>query len=168
MIYSGLIERLVKFLAINDTVQSNLETRLNQSTVNYSSFTSLKSPPNPSYVIDLNDLIQNEFHCLRPKQFLASFAHLPFTFYCHSFNKSSQSVDISPLSSLLAKLHNCVNQLEQFAVRVNDLPLAAGGGECGSKNAIKFFNTHQLKCLLRRHASCSSTSGSSQLSHWKG
>ena len=168
MIHSGLIERLVAFLAIRDTAQPHLEARLNQSTVNYSSITSLHSPPNPTYVIDLNDLIQNEFRCLRPKQFLATFAHLSFTFYCRAFNTPSQPVDLSSLSSLLVKLHNCVNQLEQFAVRVNDVPLSAGGGECGSKNAIKFFNTHQLKCLLKRHESCSSASGSVQLSQWKG
>jgi hypothetical protein len=168
MIHSGLIERLVAFLAVRDSPQPHLEARLNQSTVNYSSFTALRSPPNPSYVIDLNDLIQDEFRCLRPKQFLATFARLPFTFYCRAFNAPDQPVELSSLSSLLAKLHNCVNQLEQYSVRVNDVPLSAGGGECGSKNAIKFFNTHQLKCLLRRHGSCSSASGSVQLSQWKG
>ena len=50
-------------------------------------------------------------------------------------------------SALVAKLNGCVNQLEQFPVKVHDLPGTAltGTGRGGSTSAIKFFNTHQLK-----------------------
>ncbi len=75
---------------------------------------------------------------------------------------------------LLIKLHNCLNQQEQFAVRVHDVPTSASAAtNSGSKNAIKFFNTHQLKCLLRRHNSCSTntgatTSNTTVINQWKG
>jgi hypothetical protein len=76
------------------------------------------------------------------------------------------TVNVELFLILINKLHNCVNQLEQFAVRVHDVPNSVG---CG-KNAIKFFNTHQLKCLLQRHPSVpsSSSSSSSGLRQWKG
>ncbi len=41
----------------------------------------------------------------------------------------------------------CVSQLEQFPVRLQE-----GPGRRGSQ-AIHFFNTHQIKCQLERHAS---------------
>jgi E3 ubiquitin-protein ligase TRIP12 len=44
------------------------------------------------------------------------------------------------LTALVAKLNSCVSQLEQFPVKVHDLPAPAG-----STTALKFFNTHQLK-----------------------
>ncbi|XP_014682020.1 PREDICTED: E3 ubiquitin-protein ligase TRIP12-like [Priapulus caudatus] len=64
------------------------------------------------------------------------------------------------LGALVAKMHACVNQLEQFPVKVHDLP-GAGAASRGT-NAIKFFNTHQLKCNLQRHPSCTN------LRQWKG
>lgn len=48
------------------------------------------------------------------------------------------------LSLLVTKLNNCVSQLEQFPVKVHDLPAGAGGAR-GGTSALKFFNTHQLK-----------------------
>lgn len=44
------------------------------------------------------------------------------------------------LSALVTKLNGCVSQLEQFPVKVHDLPAGTG-----STTALKFFNTHQLK-----------------------
>lgn len=54
---------------------------------------------------------------------------------------------IALFSALVTKLNGCVNQLEQFPVKVHDLPGTAlsGVGRGGSTSAIKFFNTHQLK-----------------------
>lgn len=54
---------------------------------------------------------------------------------------------IGVFSALVTKLNGCVNQLEQFPVKVHDLPgtAMAGVGRGGSTSAIKFFNTHQLK-----------------------
>ena len=57
------------------------------------------------------------------------------------------------LQALTHKLAGCVNQLEQFPVRVHDLPAPAGtsgasGGYFRSgTSALRFFNTHQLKLI---------------------
>lgn len=77
------------------------------------------------------------------------------------------SVDTSHIalfSALVTKLNGCVNQLEQFPVKVHDLPGTAlsGVGRGGSTSAIKFFNTHQLKCNLQRHPDCT------RLRQWRG
>ena len=72
------------------------------------------------------------------------------------------------LLALTHKLSGCVNQLEQFPVRVHDLPAPAGtsgasGGYFRSgTSALRFFNTHQLKCNLQRHPSCNN------VKQWKG
>ncbi|KAJ8956894.1 hypothetical protein NQ318_014311, partial [Aromia moschata] len=65
------------------------------------------------------------------------------------------------MSALVAKLNGCVSQLEQFPVKVHDLPAGSGAGR-GGTSALKFFNTHQLKCNLQRHPDCSN------LKQWKG
>ena len=71
---------------------------------------------------------------------------------------------VQSLSALINKLNGCVNQLEQFPVKVHDLPgsALAGSGRGGSTSAIKFFNTHQLKCNLQRHPDCN------RLRQWRG
>lgn len=53
-------------------------------------------------------------------------------------------------------MNGCVTQLEQFPVKVHDF--------FGRSNtsALKFFNTHQLKCNLQRHPECTN------LRQWKG
>lgn len=72
------------------------------------------------------------------------------------------------LLALTHKLSGCVNQLEQFPVRVHDLPAPAGtsgasGGYFRSgTSALRFFNTHQLKCNLQRHPTCNN------VKQWKG
>ncbi|KAJ8973590.1 hypothetical protein NQ317_010027 [Molorchus minor] len=65
------------------------------------------------------------------------------------------------MSALVAKLNGCVSQLEQFPVKVHDLPASSGAGR-GGTSALKFFNTHQLKCNLQRHPECTN------LKQWKG
>jgi hypothetical protein len=52
------------------------------------------------------------------------------------------------MSALVAKLSGCVSQLEQFPVKVHDLPAGTGTGRAGGTSALKFFNTHQLKVLF--------------------
>jgi E3 ubiquitin-protein ligase TRIP12 len=50
--------------------------------------------------------------------------------------------------ALVSKLNSCVSQLEQFPVKVHDLPAGSGAGR-GGTSALKFFNTHQLKvCII--------------------
>ncbi|XP_063373487.1 E3 ubiquitin-protein ligase TRIP12 isoform X3 [Cydia amplana] len=60
------------------------------------------------------------------------------------------------LAALVAKVNACVSHLEQFPVRVHDLPARP------ATSALKFFNTHQLMCDLKRHPSCTN------LKQWKG
>lgn len=48
------------------------------------------------------------------------------------------------MGALVGKLSGCVSQLEQFPVKVHDLPASSGAGRSGT-SALKFFNTHQLK-----------------------
>lgn len=78
-------------------------------------------------------------------------------------NHSGTIEDWNPasMSALVAKLSGCVSQLEQFPVKVHDLPAGTGTGR-GSTSALKFFNTHQLKCNLQRHPDCNN------LKQWKG
>lgn len=88
----------------------------------------------------------------RLRAFLHVFANCPL-------DSDSLTCDInaSCLSALVTKLSGCVSQLEQFPVKVHDLPAGTG-----STTALKFFNTHQLKCHLQRHPDCTS------LKQWKG
>lgn len=65
------------------------------------------------------------------------------------------------MSALVNKLGGCVSQLEQFPVKVHDFPAGSGAGR-GGTSALKFFNTHQLKCNLQRHPECTN------LKQWKG
>lgn len=53
-------------------------------------------------------------------------------------------INSSWMGALVSKLNGCVSQLEQFPVKVHDLPAGSGGGR-GGTSALKFFNTHQLK-----------------------
>ncbi|XP_066255069.1 E3 ubiquitin-protein ligase TRIP12 isoform X1 [Euwallacea similis] len=70
-------------------------------------------------------------------------------------------VNAAWMGALVAKLNGCVSQLEQFPVKVHDLPATSGAGR-GGTSALKFFNTHQLKCNLQRHPDCTN------LKQWKG
>ncbi|XP_073709429.1 E3 ubiquitin-protein ligase TRIP12 isoform X2 [Misgurnus anguillicaudatus] len=67
----------------------------------------------------------------------------------------------APLLSLVHKMNNCLSQMEQFPVKVHDFPSGNGNGSRGSQ-ALKFFNTHQLKCQLQRHPDCTN------VKQWKG
>lgn len=66
------------------------------------------------------------------------------------------TISNAAFGSFVAKLQGCVTQLEQFPVKVHDF--------YGRSNtsALKFFNTHQLKCNLQRHPDCTN------LRQWKG
>ncbi|XP_030237246.1 E3 ubiquitin-protein ligase TRIP12 isoform X4 [Gadus morhua] len=66
-----------------------------------------------------------------------------------------------PLLALVHKMNNCLSQMEQFPVKVHDFPSGNGSGSRGSQ-ALKFFNTHQLKCQLQRHPDCTN------VKQWKG
>jgi len=76
-------------------------------------------------------------------------------------NEYELKLDPVPMLTLVNKLNACISQLEQFPVRVHDF-VGLGGGSARGASALKFFNTHQLKCNLQRHPSCSN------LRQWKG
>lgn len=78
-------------------------------------------------------------------------------------NDFELKIDPVPLETLIKKLNACVSQLEQFPVRVHDfVGLGNGLGQTRGASALKFFNTHQLKCNLQRHPQCNN------LRQWKG
>ncbi|XP_057663764.1 E3 ubiquitin-protein ligase TRIP12 isoform X1 [Diorhabda carinulata] len=103
------------------------------------------------YLVDVDgELDRNQ----RLRVFLNVFAGCPI---------DGNAVDVPELnpvwlSALVSKLNGCVSQLEQFPVKVHDLPAGSRGGT----SALKFFNTHQLKCNLQRHPDCTN------LKQWKG
>uniref|UniRef100_H0VBB8 E3 ubiquitin-protein ligase n=1 Tax=Cavia porcellus TaxID=10141 RepID=H0VBB8_CAVPO len=77
-----------------------------------------------------------------------------------------EPVGNAPLLALVHKMNNCLSQMEQFPVKVHDFPSGNGTGGSFSLNrgsqALKFFNTHQLKCQLQRHPDCTN------VKQWKG
>ncbi|KAF5283720.1 hypothetical protein FQR65_LT13755 [Abscondita terminalis] len=93
----------------------------------------------------------------RLRIFLNVFSALPLS------SSATEFTDINSawMSALVMKLSGCVSQLEQFPVKVHDLPANSGAGR-GGTSALKFFNTHQLKCNLQRHPECTN------LKQWKG
>ncbi|XP_070156822.1 E3 ubiquitin-protein ligase TRIP12 isoform X1 [Polyergus mexicanus] len=80
-----------------------------------------------------------------------------------TMQQNNDIMDLHPgaFGALVTKLNSCVAQLEQFPVKVHDLPAGSGAGR-GGTSALKFFNTHQLKCNLQRHPDCNN------LKQWKG
>lgn len=62
--------------------------------------------------------------------------------------QNNDIMDLNPgaFGALVTKLNSCVAQLEQFPVKVHDLPAGSGAGR-GGTSALKFFNTHQLKVI---------------------
>ncbi|KAI9579243.1 hypothetical protein GQX74_004715 [Glossina fuscipes] len=96
---------------------------------------------------------------VRLRSFMHVFAGLPL----EPMSKVSNLPQIDPaaFSAFVSKLNACVTQLEQFPVKVHDFPAGPGGGRSNT-SALKFFNTHQLKCNLQRHPDCNN------LRQWKG
>ena len=103
----------------------------------------------------------NEIRDKRLRCFLHVFFGTPIDDTFHLNSIVSANVDNAPLSALVTKLNACVSQLEQFPVRVHDL-VGSGTGSIRGASALKFFNTHQLKCNLQRHPECSN------LRQWRG
>ncbi|XP_050067815.1 E3 ubiquitin-protein ligase TRIP12 [Anopheles maculipalpis] len=113
----------------------------------------------------LNYMANNENplveRAIRLRMFLHVFAGLPVEAnYSHVGAGTPAGMDGAAFSALVAKLNGCVTQLEQFPVKVHDFPAGVGGRS--NTSALKFFNTHQLKCNLQRHPECTN------LRQWKG
>jgi E3 ubiquitin-protein ligase TRIP12 len=68
--------------------------------------------------------------------------------YSIQMQQNNDIMDLNPgaFGALVTKLNSCVAQLEQFPVKVHDLPAGSGAGR-GGTSALKFFNTHQLKVI---------------------
>ncbi|XP_058825436.1 E3 ubiquitin-protein ligase TRIP12 [Topomyia yanbarensis] len=104
---------------------------------------------------DANQLVER---AVRLRMFLHVFANLPLD--AGYYSSVAPSINSAPFSAFVAKLNGCVTQLEQFPVKVHDFPAGVGGRS--NTSALKFFNTHQLKCNLQRHPECTN------LRQWKG
>lgn len=112
-----------------------------------------------SFLVSNND--SDESRDKRLRSFLHVFFGTPVEDTFHLNSIVSANIDSAPLSALVAKLNACVSQLEQFPVRVHDL-VGSGTGSIRGASALKFFNTHQLKCNLQRHPECTN------LRQWRG
>lgn len=90
-----------------------------------------------SYLADVNGPVERED---RLRIFLNVFAGCPLE------ANATDAGELNPawMGALVMKLSGCVSQLEQFPVKVHDLPASSGAGR-GGTSALKFFNTHQLK-----------------------
>ncbi|XP_030373810.1 E3 ubiquitin-protein ligase TRIP12-like isoform X6 [Scaptodrosophila lebanonensis] len=108
-----------------------------------------------NYMTSENGLVERD---ARLRTFMHVFAGLPL----EPVMNVGQMPAIEPLAfaAFVAKLNGCVTQLEQFPVKVHDFP--AGPGGRSNQSALRFFNTHQLKCNLQRHPECNN------LRQWKG
>lgn len=98
----------------------------------------------------------------RIRIFLSIFLGCPKTASLDPKTFQTNSLDPAPYSALVSKLHGCISQLEQFPVRVHDIVGTGTGGSVRGTSALKFFNTHQLKCNLQRHPGCTN------LKQWHG
>lgn len=131
MNYSGLIKALLNYLTTTDA-PGNRYDRLRM-------FWKLFAESTVS-TLNLSPLLE---------MFLRKFIMKRFNFV--KYFQMQQNNDIKNLNpgafgALVAKLNSCVAQLEQFPVKVHDLPAGSGAGR-GGTSALKFFNTHQLKVL---------------------
>lgn len=91
------------------------------------------------------------------------FFHLPFVLQVPGLEPVGRldPTENGPYLALVHKINSCLSQIEQFPVKVHDFPSGNGNGSRGSQ-ALKFFNTHQLKCQLQRHPDCTN------VKQWKG
>lgn len=158
MIHSGLIESLATFITVKSSssppptsISSSVNDRLK----------GLKS----CYLLDFNRLLSNKQKTIKFELLMNALLNLPMSqqtgVKAEIKQESAAESQSNLFQTLVSKLHNCVNQQEQFAVRVHDVPNSVSSG----KNAIKFFSTHQLKCALVRHTSVAS---GGELRQWKG
>lgn len=129
MNHSGLIKALLNYLTTTDAPGSRYD-RLKlfwklfaESTVNIILYIKKLS-----YFFIICSLIQQMFVLQLQKENMTDFHPGAF-------------------GALVSKLSSCVSQLEQFPVKVHDLPAGSGAGR-GGTSALKFFNTHQLKVLI--------------------
>lgn len=159
MIHSGLIESLTTFITVKSS-SSPPPTSISSSVNDR-----LKDKVKSCYLVDFNRLLSNKQKVIKFELLMNALLNLPMSqqtgVKAEIKQESAAESQSNLFQTLVSKLHNCVNQQEQFAVRVHDVPNSVSSG----KNAIKFFSTHQLKCALVRHTSVAS---GGELRQWKG
>jgi E3 ubiquitin-protein ligase TRIP12 len=125
MVHSGLITKIYQYLTNDISIPNNRPERLNQFLnifVNIPMETEQDSETNlKQYIIEL---------------------------YQSQLNQG-KNIQHHVLNHLISKLHGCINQLEQFPIRVNDI-----AGRPAHSSALRLITTHQLKCNLIRHPQC--------------
>ncbi|CAF2672231.1 unnamed protein product [Rotaria sp. Silwood2] len=124
MVHSGLITKLFQYLTDHTSLPNDRLDRL-------------KLFLNIFMNIPYENTDDNEKDL---KQFIIDLHHAQL-----NNGKSNQNI----LSHLVCKLHGCINQLEQFPIRVNDVT-----GRSVHSSALRLISTHQLKCSLVRHPQC--------------
>lgn len=161
MIHSGLIESLVTFITVKSSSSPPPSTSISSSVNDSRPKGKVKS----CYLLDFNRLLSNKQKTIKFELLMNALLNLPMSqqtgVKAEIKQESAAESQSNLFQTLVSKLHNCVNQQEQFAVRVHDVPNSVSSG----KNAIKFFSTHQLKCALVRHTSVAS---GGELRQWKG
>ncbi|UJR08940.1 hypothetical protein I4U23_013192 [Adineta vaga] len=125
MVHSGLITKLFQYLTDNISIPNDRPERLKQF-----------------LNIFITIPIENDDATL--KQYLIELQHSQI-----NHGKTHHRNEYNVLSHLISKLHGCINQLEQFPIRVNDI-----AGRPAHSSALRLFTTHQLKCNLIRHPQC--------------
>jgi len=160
VIHSGLVRCLLTYLTATEKSPSPVSSNTSDTSITNPLQYSVESNggSHTPALQTSNTPVPRE---LRLRNFLHVFLGCPLD----SLSLGGVSDSAIPVfSALVSKLNGCVNQLEQFPVKVHDLPGTAltGIGRGASTSAIKFFNTHQLKCNLQRHPDCS------RLRQWRG
>ncbi|CAF0758204.1 unnamed protein product [Rotaria sordida] len=124
MVHSGLITKLFQYLTDHISLPND---RLDRLKLFLHTFMNI---PHENTDDNEKDL----------KQFIIDLYHTQL-----NNGKSNQNI----LSHLICKLQGCINQLEQFPIRVNDVT-----GRSVHSSALRLISTHQLKCSLARHPQC--------------
>lgn len=132
---------------MNESDISSFE--LSHSDLTKKLFTFLTVPPKCS---------PKEFAALeeRLRTFLNVFIGAPLQ--SKSFNVTE--LNPSALTTLIDNLNSCISHLEQFPVKVHDI--SCRNFSRRGTTALRFFNTHHLKCIFQRHPECSN------LRQWRG
>lgn len=101
---------------------------------------------------------QQEFAALeeRLRTFLNVFIGAPL----QNMSFDVTTLNPSPLIILIDKLNSCISHLEQFPVKVHDI--STRNFSRRGTSALRFFNTHHIKCMFQRHPECNN------LRQWRG
>ncbi|OZC06632.1 hypothetical protein X798_06384 [Onchocerca flexuosa] len=98
---------------------------------------------------------------LRLKRFVAEKLFVDITYVNYHYPGNLRPADESDcwaaFETLVTKLLASVAQHEQFQVKVTDMGgivTGSSGGALRGSQALRFFQTHQIRCNLKRHPTC--------------